>query len=71
MFLQLVNQYLTTYQALEIFVSQAKLLTSIKKGKSDCHSAHQITPMISIFCLQKIQFQLQTNWTLKTPVFPT
>ena len=30
------------------FVSQAKLITSVKKGKSVRHSAHRISPKISI-----------------------
>ena len=32
-----------------VFVSQTKLVTSFKKRKSDRHSAHRISPKISIF----------------------
>ena len=39
-------------QYARFFVSQAKFVTSVKKGKSVPHSAHRITPKIS-FLLTK------------------
>ena len=35
--------------ALRVFVSQAKLVTRVKKGKSIRHSAHQISPKLAFF----------------------
>ena len=47
-----------------VFVSQAKLVTSVKKGKSVCHSAHWISPKIGIFANKRFSscYKLAQRW---------
>ena len=51
---------------MRFLVSQAKLVISVKKGKSDNHSAHPITPMNSQLLtkdsiLAAIQLDIEDN----------